>query len=266
MPFAQRIARIGLLTGALAVLGSGLILPRPAMTAQASTNASFSHNLNDYVVSNLIDLDTTMKAVFHDDKAAGKISKDAKLIYELKGNVHIRYKEASNFRADGLVNGFRASAVINDAKQTYRLALGIKTTVDLRNAPGKRTSLLDLGMISENYLTYADSEFQGERPFEGTPCAVFKLTFKDRRHDTSHRLVWIDPRTHLTVKREEYMQEANGGKLKAIWLYRDPQEVAPGVFFPSRIELYNADNEKAGETAYLNTHANVGIRDDVFRR
>lgn len=266
MPFTPRIARIGLLLGALAVMGAGLAAPRRTTLALAAPRAPISNKLNDYVVYNLKDFETTMKAVFHDDNAARKINKDADLIYQLKGAVHIRYKEENKFRADGLVRGYRASVIVNDARQTYRLALGVKNTVDLGNAPGKRTTLLDMGLLSEYYLTYAQGEYQGVRPFEGVQCAVFKLTFKDRSHDTSHRIVWIDPRTHITLKREEYLQEKQGGKLRDIWLYRDPQEVAPGFFFPSRIELYNSEFEKAGETTYTNTHVNVGLSDDVFRR
>jgi hypothetical protein len=266
MPFAQRIIRISLLLGALAVFAGEAPTGRYSVLAQPVQPIPISHNLSDYAVSNLNDLETTMKAIFHDDDAAHKISKDANLIYQLKGNVLVRYKAENNFRADGLVNGYRATVVINGARQTYRMALGVKMTVDVTKAPGKRTSLLDLGLISDYYLTYAQGEFQGERVFEGVPCAVFKLTFKDHSRDTSHRLVWIDPRTHVTLKREEYLQEAQGGKLRDVWLYREPKEVAPGVFFPSRIELYNDESEKAGETEYTGTRVNIGLADDVFRR
>jgi outer membrane lipoprotein-sorting protein len=263
MSFVQRIARASLLMGTLIVLGGGRAAPRQAPAA----HAPFSHNLSDYAVSGLQDFDTYMRAMFHDDKAARKISKDAGFIYQLKGDVHVRYKAESNFRVDGLVRGFRASFTINDTRQTYRLAaLDIKQTVDVRKAPGRRTSLFEVGMISDQYLTYAQGEFQGERPLDGVPCVVFKITFKDSSLDTSHRTVWIDPRTRIILKREEYLQEAQGGKLRDTWWYRDPQEVAPGIFFPMRMELDNSDGEKAGETEFIKTHVNVGLPDSAFRR
>jgi hypothetical protein len=266
MPLAQRSSQIFLLTGALIFTAARHAAPRHAPVA-AGPHAPFSHVLSDYAVTGLNDFDTSMKAVFHDDRAARKISKDAGFIYQLKGNVHVRYKQESNFRADGTVRGFRASVTINDTRQTYRLAaLDIKQTVDLSKSPGRRTSLFDLGLISNHYLTYAQGEFQGERPLNGVPCVVFKITFKDTRYDTSHRTVWIDPKTRITLKREEYLQEAQGGKLRDIWWYIAPQEVAPGVFFPTRMELDNSDGEKAGETEFLNTHVNVGLPDSVFRR
>ena len=75
-------------------------------------------------------------------------------------------------------------------------------------------------------------------------------------------MIWIDPKTRVTLKREEYTQE---GKLNATYYYRDPKEVAPGIWFPSRIEVFNSEGQKAGETAYNNVKVNVGIEDSVFR-
>ena len=266
MPFVQRIAGASLLAGALIVSGGGRATRGQTLTA-STTHTPFSHDLNDYAITGLQDFDTTMKAVFHDDKAAHKISKDAGFIYQLKGNVHVRYKEESNFRADGTVRGFRASVTINDTRQTFRLAaLDIKQTVDLSKSPGKRTSLFQLGMISKHYLSFTRWEFQGERMLDGVPCVVFKLTFDPSSHDTSHRTIWIDPRTHITLKREEYMQDVQGGKLRDVWWFRDPQEVAPGIFFPTRMELDNSEGEKAGETEFINTRVNLGLQANVFRR
>ncbi len=205
-----------------------------------------------------------MVATFHDDAAARKINKDIGMMYQLKGNVRIRYKEENKFRADGQIGASKGTLIINDTKQTFAV-LGIKKTDSLGKTPGKRKSLLDMGLVSEAYLTYAQGEFIGERPFEGTPCAVFKITYKDRNEDSSHRIVWIDPKTKITLKREEYAQDISGGKLRSIWLYREPREIAPGIWFPSRIELFNNENEKAGVTTYTNTRVNVGLSDDVFK-
>ena len=265
MSVMPRPACFGLVLGVFALLGGGLNAPPRATMAFAARRVPLSSKLSDYVVPKLDDFETTMKATFHDDRAARKIDRDAGLIYQLKSSVHIRYKEENKFRADGIIGANRASLVINDNKQSIRLSLGIKKNEDLGAAPGKRKSLLDMGLISEYYLTYAQGEFLGEKTFEGVSCAVFKITFKDRSLDTSHRLVWIDPKTKITLKREEYLQDTLGGKLRDVWLYRDPQEVATGIYFPTRIELYNNENQKAGETAYTKTRVNIGLSDSLFR-
>lgn len=265
MWFLRRAMRLGLVLSVPAVIGGGLMVPMALRTVQAAPHAPVSAKLSDYVVPKLDDFQTVMKATFHDDNAARKINKDVGLLYQLKGDVQIRYKEENKFRADGQIGASKASFVINDTKQTFKSSFGLKQTANLGSAPGKRKSLLDMGLISEYYLTYAQGEFLGEKPFEGVPCAVFKITYKDRSLDTSHRIVWIDPKTKITLRREEYAQDGSGGKLRSIWLYRDPKVVAPGIYFPSRIELYNNENQKAGETAYTNTQVNVGLGDDVFR-
>ena len=268
MSFMQHITRFSLLLGAFVLLGGAEIAPGQAIMAfAAQVKASpLSSKLSDYAVSKLDDFETTMKAVYHDDNAARKINNDIGMLYQLKGDVLIRYKEENKFRADGKLGASKASLVINDARQTYSLAgFGIKQTTNMGKAPGKRKSLLDVGLISEYYLGYAQGEFLGEKPFEGVQCAVFKITYKDRSLDTSHRIVWIDPKTKITLKREEYAQEGSGGKLRSIWLYREPVEIVSGLFFPSRIELLNNENKKAGETSYSNTRVNVGLHDDIFR-
>lgn len=266
MSFRNHITRFTLLLGAFALIGGAEITPRQATSAFAAQakSAPISSKLSDYAVAKLDDFETTMKAVYHDDNAARKINNDIGMLYQLKGDVLIRYKEENKFRADGKLGASKASLVINDAQQTYSL-VGLKQTTNMGKAPGKRKSLLDVGLISEYYLSYAQGEFLGEKPFEGVQCAVFKITYKDRSLDTSHRIVWIDPKTKVTLKREEYAQEGSGGKLRSIWLYRQPVEIVPGLFFPTRIELLNNENKKAGETSYTNTHVNVGLDDKVFR-
>ena len=265
MLFLRRALRPALFLSLPAVLGGALMVPPSLRMAQAAPRAPLSAKLSDYVVPKLDDFQTTMKATFHDDNAARKINKDIGMLYQLKGDVQIRYKEENKFRADGQIGASKVSLVIDQTKQTFKSSFGLKQSSYLGNSPGKRKSLLDMGLISEYYLTYAQGEFLGEKSFEGVPCAVFKITYKDRSLDTSHRLVWIDPKTKVTLRREEYAQDGSGGKLRSIWLYRDPKLVAPGIYFPSRIELYNNENQKAGETAYTNTQVNVGLGDDVFR-
>lgn len=263
--------RVKVVSSLVAVaLGCGTIISPLAKRVLAAPvpmrPQAVGHKLSDYTVPKLDDFETVMKAVFHDDNAARKINKDIGMIYQLKGDVRIRYKEENKFRADGQLGASRATLIINDAKQLYTV-VGVRQVSNLGKAPGKRKSLLDMGLISDYYLTYAQGEFVGERTYDGVNCAVFRITYKDRSLDTSHRIVWIDPKTKVTLKREEYGQdtEKGAGKLRSIWLYKEPREVVPGVYFPSRIELYNAENQKAGETAYTNTKVNVGLNDDVFK-
>ena len=126
----------------------------------------------------------------------------------------------------------------------------------------KKKTLLDVGFVSAGYLSYCEGEFKRMQEVKGINCALFRLSYKDKELDTSHRLVWIDPKTKIVIKREEYSQV---GKLNATFWYLEPKEVAPGVWFPTRLEAYNRDNQQAGILNYRNVVVNSGLDDSVFK-
>ena len=245
----------------LLVLGLGAIGLSAGNTATAQTAPST--NISDYVASKLDDFSATMKVVQHDDRAGQKINKDFGLIYKLKGDIHLQYKEENKLRVDGRIGASNATLIVNGTKQYVRVpSVGLKETSDLGESPGKRKTLLDVGMLSSGYLAYTMSEFKRSAPINGVMCAVFRVSYRNKDLDTSHRMVWIDPKTKVTLKREEYSQE---GKLNATYFYRDPKEISPGLWFPSRIEVLNNEGQKAGETAYREIKVNQGIAETVFR-
>ena len=63
------------------------------------------------------------------------------------------------------------------------------------------------------------------------------------------------------LKRDSYTQ---AGKLEAIYFYRDVKPVAPGIWFPTRIEVMNADRVLAGTTVYKDIKVNTGLPDSLF--
>src|SRR5262249_23535201 len=106
------------------------------------------------------------------------------------------------------------------------------------------------------------TEFKRVQAIDGVPCAVFRISYLDQKLDTSHRLVWIDPKTKIVLKREESTQQ---GKLNATFYYKNPKEVAPGIWFPSSIVAYNNENKRAGETLYRDVKVNSGLDDSLFK-
>ncbi len=252
-----RAARFAFAFGALGLALLG------AQTAPRALAAPPSPNLSDYVASKLDDFSAIMHVTQHDDNAGRKINKDFGLIYKLKGDVTLQYKEENKLRLDGHIGPSKATLVVNGPTQYVRLAgLGIKNKSDLGASPGKRKTLLDAGLISSGYLAYTQGQFMGARPLDGVLCVVFRISYRDKSLDTSFRNVWIDPKTKVTVKREEYSQD---GKLNCTYFYRDAKEVAPGIWFPSRIEVINNEGQKAGETVYRDVKVNTGLDDSLFR-
>lgn len=242
------------LLACLALLGLGA-------AHRADAQAEPSHHLGDYAVSTLNDFKASMKIVEFSEHEGVKINKDFPLIYKIKGDIKVQYKEENMLRVDGLLGASNATLIVNGTTQYATIpAAHIKTKISLGKEPGKRKTLLDVGMISPGYLAYTQYEFKRTQVVDGVLCAVFKVSYRDKTLDTSHRMIWIDPKTKITLKRDEYSQE---GKLNATFLYKQPVE-QDGFWFPTRIEAYNNEGKRAGVTGYNSVKVNVGLADSVF--
>ncbi len=217
-------------------------------------------NIKSYICEKLDDFSATMSVVSVNEREMGKISKDALMLYKL-GSINMRYKEPNKVRIEGSAQGSKATFILNGSTQWVQInAARIKK--DFGKSPGKRKSLMDVGLVSDYYLTYTNAKFLRDGSVDGTPCAVFELTYKDRDEDSSHAVVYIDPKTKVVRKRESYSQ---GGKLQAVYFFKNVQEVKPGIWFPTLIEAQNVDRVVAGSTAYKNIKINTGLDDGIFK-
>lgn len=241
-------------------MGFGLALAACAMQA-AHAQGNVSSDFKDYVAQKLDDVTATMRVGFFDEQAGRKMGEGFEMMHKLKGNITMRYKEENKLRLDSRAP--KAIFIVNGTTQYASLpSFNINTKMQLENSPGKRKTLLDVGLIGTGYLDYTLAEFRGVRPMEGVQCALFKVSYKDKTLDTSHRMIWVDPKTKITLKREEYSQE---GKLNGTFYYRNPKEVAPGIWFPSAIEVHNNEGKKAGVTNYSDVKVNQGLADTLFK-
>jgi outer membrane lipoprotein-sorting protein len=252
----MRTSRRAVVAG-LAALG---VLSFGFLAGNKATAGEPSQNIHDYVADKLDDFSATMRVDHYDERAGEKIHKDFGYIYKLRGDVKVRYKEENKMRLDAQVGTSNLTLIVNNTTQYFR-TLGVKTKNDLGQTPGKRKTLLDAGFLSNGYLSIAEGEFKRFQEVKGIECALFRVSYKDKALDQSHRLLWIDPKTKIVVKREEYSQQ---GKLNATYFYLDPKEVAPGIWFPTRVEAYNRDGQQAGVTVYRNVRVNQGLDDSIF--
>ncbi len=238
----------------------GGLLAALLMAAGGQARA-LSTNIQDYVTHRLDDFTATIIAVQADQRELGKISKDAGLLYRFR-EVHVQYKEPNKIRFDAAMEGTKAVVILNGAIQYVSVPrMHLSTKRNFGPAPGKRKSLMDVGLVSEYFLSYTNAQYLREASVEGSPCAVFEIRYKDQSDDTSHHIFYIDPKTRVVRKRESYSQS---GKLQAVYLYKDVREVAPGIWFPTRIEAMSTDHQIAGITQYRDIKVNVGIADRVF--
>ncbi len=253
---ATRGSRRAVVLG-FAVMG---VLSLIATAGNMATAAEPSENIHDYVPTKLDDFSATIRVDHYNERAGEKIHKDFGYIYKLRGDIKVKYKEENKIRLDASVGASNLTLIVNNTTQ-YVKAFGGKTKMDLGPTPGKKKTLLDAGFISNGYLATADAEFKRFQEVKGTQCALFRVSYKGNI-DNSHRLIWIDTKTRIVVKREEYSQQ---GKLNGTFWYLQPKEVAPGIWFPTRLEAYNRDGEQAGVTLYRDIQVNQGLDESVFR-
>jgi outer membrane lipoprotein-sorting protein len=228
----------------------------------ATPGAAMSRDIRDYVCEKLDDFSATVVVIQANQRELGLINRDAGLLYRFH-SVQMRYKEPNKVRVDINEQGIRGAFIVSGQLQYVSIPkLGIRTRRDFGNSPGKRKSLMDSGLVSDFYLTYANASFIREGVVDGTPVAVFDLTYKERDEDTSHHTIYIDPKRKVVLKRENYTQT---GKLQAIYYFKKLEEVRPGVWFPTRAEAQNVNRVIAGVTEYRNIQVNTGLSDDLFK-
>jgi outer membrane lipoprotein-sorting protein len=231
------------------------------VTATTATASAVPTDISAYICKKLDDFAATGVVVKSNQRELEKVSRDFGFLYRFS-KVLMRYKEPNKVRIEGSVEGTKGVYILNGSIQIVSVPkIRLSTRRDFGKSPGKRKSLVDMGLISEYYLTYANFRFVREGTVDGTQVAVFDITYKDRDEDTSHHLVYIDPTTKVIRKRDAYRQD---GTLQAVYYYRDVVEVASGIWFPTRIEVQNTDRKIAGVTRYENIKVNTGLPDSIF--
>ena len=184
-----------------------------------------------------------------------KISGDIALAYRLhRGS--LAYEQPGKFRIDASIPHLVTGYYVLNGNQKLTVAPFVHKVQDTTGSPGKRQTLMDFGLISPELLTDYNATFL--RREHG--LLVFQIQPK-QAGETQKDLVWIEPKTHITVQRYNYDRD---GKLTKWFLYKDPRLVS-GVYVPTRVELYNTENKLAGATVYENIRVNAPLSESLFK-
>ncbi len=218
-----------------------------------------SQDINDYVQTRLHDLRATVKQQTANQRELEKINKDFANSYRIK-QMTARYKEPSKMRLESKVGVVSVVYIINGNRK-HVSAGPIKSTDDISDAPGKRQSLMDFGILTPGFMKLVNAQFLRYDHEGGVRYPVFELTWANS-DDTSKHIVWMDGKTRTVVKRQWYNQV---GKLMAIFYYKNPVEAAPGIWIPTRVEVYNAEGKLGGVTTYVDLYVNEGLPDSLFQ-
>ena len=168
-------------------------------------------------------------------------------------DVWIKYPGKARFEGKaGLLSG---TLIYNGDFKKYQVGF-IKKKKNVAGKPGEKQGLMDLGVFSKDWLADYNPSFVKK---DGANV-VFKLTQKNST-STSYEVVWVDPKTHVTVKRLSF---GGDGKLRKDLRYQKPVAVGPATWIPTRVELFAPSGKKAGAQVLESIVVNKGVDDSRF--
>ena len=227
-----------------------------AALALTPLSAQAAPSIQSLTSTNLKTLSANSEIVTENQDVLKTIDGDIALAYRLhRGS--LTYEQPGKLRIEATIPHIATGYYVINGNQKLTVAPFVHKVQDTTGAPGKRQSLLDFGLVPPELLTDYKATFL--RREAGLLC--FQLQPK-QSGETQKDLVWIDPKTHITTQRYNYGRD---GKLTKILRYLSPVQAAPGIYVPTRVELFNTQNKLAGTTVYQNIHVNQPVSDSLFK-
>lgn len=188
-----------------------------------------------------------------------KINKDFANAYRFK-RMTVYYKEPLKLRLESEVQGTRILYILNGGTK-FVSGGGRRVREDVSNSPGKRQTPLDFGFITPAVARQLEANFQKEEREGGASLFVFQIEWNYGDDDAKH-IVWLDPEKRYTVRRVWF---SSTGRYRARFEYKEPVQAAPGIWIPTKVEVFNVDQRFGGRTVNTNIRVNTGLSDDLFR-
>lgn len=201
------------------------------------------------------------KADFNELK---KVNMDFSQSYRFKSS-EVWIKEPFKLKMESKVQDMKITFIVNGGRKVTRVPdRHINISDDVSQAPGKRQTMFDFGMLSPALVKdFFQAKFV--RNDRATNAVVFDLTYIPTLKDTSRYRVWIDPEKKMIIKREWYGQQSTtDGRLMATFNYSNAKKIN-GVWVSTAVSVYNADQKLAGQVTYDRMEINTAIPDDLFK-
>ena len=227
-----------------------------ALALSLSASAQAAPDIQSLTSNGVHTLQVSSEIVTENQDELKKIDGDIALAYRLhRGSMS--YEQPGKIRIEATIPHLVTGYYVINGNQKLTVAPFVHKVQDTTGAPGKRQTLLDFGLVPPELLTDYNATFL--RRESGLLC--FQIQPK-QAGETQKDLIWIDPKTHVTTQRYNYNRD---GKLVKWFLYKNPILVAPGVYVPTRVELYNPENKLAGATVYQNVRVNQPLSESLFK-
>jgi len=220
-----------------------------------------NHTWEEIVQPKFQDATFTVKVVKGSQAELRKINSDFGTSYRFS-YMKAKLKEPFMLRLESRAEETDVLYVMNGPRKLYRIPkIHIGSTENVANAPGKRQTVMDFGVLTPSLFdTLFSAKF--DRVDRETGDLVYDLTYQHPRYDdTSRHRVWIDPDKKFIAKRVWFAQD---GHEQATFIYDLPRQVN-GVWWPTRLTVKNVEGKVAGVTQYTELAINTGLPDSLFK-
>jgi hypothetical protein len=217
--------------------------------------------LGKYAQPALRDFAATATLVQKNDAELRKIDNSFVQAYRFKESL-IQYKEPMKLRIDSKAGLLSVRYVINGKRKATQVpGLRINKVKDITGRPGEEQGMLDSGIITPGFL--ADgvaSRFLGQQTLDGRKVPAFEFWYTDEPN-SRHHFVWMDPAKRFILRHDVHHRS---GGLKMRFIFQQPTRVA-GIWVPTRVGVYNAENRLGAITRYGSIKVNTGLSESLFR-
>jgi outer membrane lipoprotein-sorting protein len=179
--------------------------------------------------------------------------------YSIK-RMNVAYKYPNRARFEGKAAGINALLVYSGDSKMFKVPIPFigKKIQNVKGQPGQKQSLLDLGIFARDWLvTDWEPQFLGRK----NGLDQYKLNQRDT-DNKSHEIISVNPKTFIIEDRKSY----NGDNVfqKEIRFLK-PVQVQPGIWIPTRVEIWNQYGKLAAVQTLQGTKVNGGVSDDLFQ-
>jgi outer membrane lipoprotein-sorting protein len=231
------------------------ILPL-ALLSQTVGPSTAAPDPNTFSTSKIHTLSLNVHVVSENRDELDKIEGDFAKAYRFH-NLSFSYEQPGKLHYEAVVLGAHIAYTINGNKKFTSIpSVHMHEVEDVTGAPLKKQTLLDVGLISPEFLTEYNATYTGMHG----KYVIYSLMSKVPK-ETSTDVVWMDPVTHITFRRYHYNRD---GKFINSFVYSNPIQVSPGLYVPTQVEVYNQYNKLAAVSNYTDIKANQPISESIF--
>lgn len=226
----------------------------------AAASAGAEETLSEFAQPALHDFTAHAVIVQKNDEALNKIGRGFAEGYRLRESL-IRYKEPQKLRVDAKAGFISVRYVVNGSRKATQVPmLHISKVKNIAGRPGESQGMLDSGILTAAFLANSvGSRFVGRRKWEGREVPVFEFWYTADKL-SRHHLLYIDPEKKIILRHDV---DDRYGHPWVSYELKQPIQVA-GIWVPTRLEVYTADNHLAAVTHYTSVKVNTGLNDSLF--